>query len=321
MSQLADLTNQGAVVPAGSNVNSMSTGPQSKIKPSKTPVRLHKPGAAKSKPFMTPETMARPKTPPPTNWKKYKCENITMGAREIKLLGILSRKKTAGAATALLGTCRGGSGADKTGAGSAPKLPGAEARSTTRAMVKLPTRVHNTSDDEIVACLATDGACFSAGIDTAPPEVDEELSIPCVSRMSTGEGFISPLGNSRRLRCCGSGGSASRGHGITQNITPPDTVQKLETSAAGTNAKPRSTPPPLELIAAAEAAVHGTKFECKSECYDTDGDYDDHSDGSGRHGESPRFDAGEREAQAESKAEAKEENNRRSKKLGTTGKK
>ena len=246
-----------------------------------------------------------------------------MGAREIKLLGILSRKKTAGAATALLGTCRGASGADKIGAGAASKLPGAEVRSTTRAMAKLPRRFSNAGDDEAGACLAKDDTCVSAGTDTTPPEVDEELSIPCVSRMSTGEGFISPLGNTRRLQCCGSGGSVPCGDGIAQDITPPDTLQKLEASAAHTNAKPRSTPPPFELIAAAAAAVHGTKADCKSECYDTDGDCDDYGNGDGRRGESPRFGAGEREAQTESKAEAKEENSRRSQsqKLGTSGKK
>ena len=318
-SRLADLTNVGAALPADDAGASTSMGRNSISKPSKTPVRLHKPGAAKGKTFMTPETMARPKTPPPTNWKKYKCENITMGAREIKLLGILSRKKTAGAATALLGTTRGGIGADPKGAGATSKPPGIGAASTARVVAKVPTRYPQASEEETGAALAEGDACGSAASGPSPPEADEELSIPCVSRMSTGEGFLSPLGNTRRLRCCGSGGSASRADGVAQNLTPPDTLQKPGADATGASAKPRATPPPLELIAAAAAAVHGTKSDCKSDCYDTDGDCDDHGIGDVRHSESPRSSAGKRqtEPESESKAEAKEDDNRGSQELGT----
>ena len=54
-----------------------------------TPQRLRR---ANKENYSTPEAMRPPTVAPPTDWKKYTCDSITMDARELRLLELLCRR-------------------------------------------------------------------------------------------------------------------------------------------------------------------------------------------------------------------------------------
>jgi hypothetical protein len=132
-----------------------------------TPQRLRR---ANKENYSTPEAMRPPTVAPPTDWKKYTCDSITMDARELRLLELLCRRanmKVTNDNSASF--CAGG------GAGACDSAAAAGGGAAPGAAQVIASSSSSSSSSEDASRSAVSATATSADVASQEEETDDAL--------------------------------------------------------------------------------------------------------------------------------------------------